>query len=154
MTTIAYKDGILAADTQLTEDNLKSFCRKIDVLPEGTVVASCGGLTDQTVFLEWLANPKKKKPPTTFHKGFELILIDPDRDAVYYDPHCIPHKINDPIWSTGSGWKIARAAMMLGLSAKESVEFAGDIDVCTNKLVDTYDTKTKKLTLARFPRIK
>lgn len=151
MTTIAFKDGLLAADTQITEGTVKYFGHKIEILPDGRVFTGAGDVIDGYNFLEWLQAPTKKIPK--LNKGFEAIIIDPE-DGSYkkYQKDCIAVVHDDPIFSTGSGWILARAAMLLGLSAKDAVEFAGDVDIHTNKLVDTYDVKTKKLSLVKFPK--
>lgn len=153
MTTIAYKDGILAADTQLTTGNIKGLCRKIEIYPAGEVVAAAGLAVDGFAFQEWYHSEKKKKRPK-FGKGFELFMIKVDGSTVFYEDDCIEMPMVDPIYSNGSGFAIAKAAMLMGLSSKEAVKLAGQVEINTNTLVDTYDTKTKRLTLARFPKYK
>lgn len=152
MTTIAFKVNILAADTQITEGGVKYFGHKIDVLEDGRVVASAGDVLDGILFNAWLLNSSKKHPKLC--KGFEAIVIDPDGSFRKYNKDCIPVTHDDPVFSTGSGWALARMAMLSGLSAYEAIELTGEIDTSTNSVVDTYDTKTKKLTLASFPKVR
>jgi hypothetical protein len=149
MTTIAYKDGILAADTQLTMGYIRGLCRKIERWPGGEVVASAGNEEDHFVFKNWYHGDKKKIPK--IHKTFELFMIDIEGHPLKYNNLCIPIPIDDPVYAYGSGDALARGAMAYGLSAKEAVKFASEIDVNTNNIVDTYDSKKKRLTLAKFP---
>lgn len=150
MTTIAYKDGILAADTQLTYGYIKGLCRKIEILSTGEVVASAGNEEDYFIWKNWWAGDKKKIPK--LHKTFELIMIDPDGRLYKYNNTCIPITIDDPVYAYGSGDALARGAMAYGLSAKEAVKFASEVDINTNNIIDTYDSKKKRLTLAKFPK--
>lgn len=149
MTTIAFKDGILAADTQLTTGSVKTLCRKIKIYPNDIVAAAAGNDTDLAVFMEWYLGDKTKKTPKNLAKYFEIIILG-DGDPVAYDKECIAKPIEDPIYSNGSGWAIARAGMLCGLSAKDAVKLAGEIDTSTNTIVDVYDTKKRKLILSKF----
>ncbi len=150
MTTIAFKDGILAADTQLTTGSVKSLCRKIFQYSGGVISASCGEVPDQHIFMEWYLADRTKRVPKNLSKGFEIIVLDSE-GAVAYNKDCIPDPITDPIYANGSGWQVARAGMVLGLGAIDSVKLAGEINTATNTLVDYYVIKTKKLILSRFP---
>jgi ATP-dependent protease HslVU (ClpYQ) peptidase subunit len=151
MTTIVYKDGILAADTQLTTGDLKSRIRKIHKLPDGRVCAGAGNVSDWPMFFEWLqkAEGKKVKVPD-LAKGFEMLVLEENGKAGYYNNKCLYFEVDDPLYTNGSGWAIARAGLICGLNAKKAVELAGQIDTNTNTIVDTYDIKKKRLTLSKF----
>lgn len=151
MTTIAFKDNILAADTQITEWDVKYYGRKIEVLPDGRVVTSSGNVDDGVMFVEWLVGGRKRPP--MLKKGFEAIVIEVDGTWHRYFKDCLPIKYEDPVFSCGSGWAIARTAMLMGLDAVTSVKLAGEIDNNTNSVVDYYNVKTKKLTLTKFPKV-
>ena len=151
MTTIVYKDGILAADTQLTTGDIKSRIRKIHRLPSGQVAAAAGVISDWPLFFEWLAKAENKaKAIPKLSKGFEMIVIEPDGKVGYYNSKCLYFEIDDPIYTNGSGWAFARAGLMCGLTPKKAVELASELDTGTNNLVDVYDVKKKRLTLSRF----
>ncbi len=156
MTTIAWKGRILAADTQLTyEDDTKTFCHKLHDLGNGHIVAIAGGTDSEFHFKRWLSAGAKvdewqtmmiqfiKKPK------FEAIYIDKFNDKWYYTdgPERMP--IEHRFHACGSGWRIAMAGMHMGLSAKDAVLLAGDLDINTNKIVETYDIQTGKFTLRK-----
>lgn len=148
MTTIAYRDGVLAADTQLTlGDNVRSFCHKIYHLDEGRVLAAAG---DADIIEQWklFLLGKNKRPPKTM-KGMEGIFIDKE-DAYFFQDSPILMPIEKKFHAEGSGWQLAFAAMHMGLSAIKAVELAGEIDVNTNTLVDYYDVKTQELKEVSF----
>ncbi len=150
MTTIAYKDGILAADTQLTDGNMKYLCRKIEVLTGGEVVSSAGNEDDFYIWRDWYYGDKKKAPK--LHKTFCLFMINLEGKPVRFNANCVEVPITDPLFALGSGEPMARAAMIYGLTAKQAVLFASEVDVNTNNIVDTYDSKTKTFSLTRFPK--
>jgi ATP-dependent protease HslVU (ClpYQ) peptidase subunit len=158
MTTIAWKGRTLAADTQLTyEDNTKAFCRKIHDLGAGHIVAIAGSVDAEYYFKKWLIAGAKidswgnmvieflKKPK------FEAIYIDKNNQKWYYTDGPAPMLIEHKFAAIGSGRSLALAGMHMGLSAMDAVLLAGDIDINTNKIVDTYDLQTGKLTLRKPP---
>lgn len=151
MTTIAYRDGILAADTQLTISNIKVFCSKIFVLRPGFILA-CAGSTD----LEWKAMHFFKEPnwrqldfPSMIPEGEEpsdkeeakniqIIAIE-NGIPFFCHENFIPIPIEHPFYAIGSGHELAMLGMHLGLTAPQAVITASELDVNTNDVVDYYD---------------
>ncbi len=157
-TTIAWKGRTLAADTQLTyEDNTKTFCHKLHDLGASHVVAIAGSVDAEFYFKRWLIAGAKvekwndmvlayeKKPK------FEAIYIDNLGQKWYYSDNPAAMPIEHRFHAIGSGWRVAMAGMHIGLSAKDAVLLAGDLDINTNKIVDTYDLQTGKFTLRKPP---
>lgn len=140
MTTIAYKDGILAADTQATIGDVKILSAdKICILNEVTILASAGIDSSIVKVRRFFSHPNwedlmaKEKVPELkkdyegllFYKG-ECYTVDKE---ITLDP------IVHPYVAAGSGWQWAMAAMALGKTAIEAVEFAHEFDVFTNDKV-------------------
>ncbi len=156
MTTIAWKGRTLAADTQLTyEDNTKAFCRKIHDLGAGHIVAIAGSVDAEYYFKKWLQagakleNWEEKVKSYLKKPKFEAIYIDKHNTKWYYTDGPAPMLIEHKFAAIGSGRSLALAGMHIGLSAMDAVLLAGDIDINTNKTVDTYDIQTGKLTLRK-----
>lgn len=141
MTTIAYKDGIIAADTQLTIGDVKMVSAdKINVLNNHTIFAAAGE-TPAIILAErffrqddWESKldsrpdiPKEDKEDNPL----DAILIYKGK-AYLVDRTCLPEPLNHPFYAVGSGWKFAMAAMHSGLSAPDAVKFASELDVYTN----------------------
>jgi ATP-dependent protease HslVU (ClpYQ) peptidase subunit len=162
MTTIAYKDGILAADTQLTlGDNIRAISSpKIMQLNNDTVLAAAGGtgeiLKAKAFFTrnDWW---DKLDESPTFKKdddddgGFEALLWF--KGNLYMcSGNCYPEPLVDGYYAIGNGWILALAAMKLGQSAPEAILFAGEHNIYTNKIVQTLNVKelqTKKTRRSR-----
>lgn len=149
MTTIAYRDGVLAADTQVTFGAIKGYGRKLHKLNDGSILAFSGSVDDEQAILSYYNGELKKKPH--LGKKFEFILIDSTGTPFYCINDFCQIPIEDRWHACGEGWQIAIAAMHIGLSAKDAVEVAGDLNPNTNKYIDTYTIRTKKLVKSVWP---
>jgi ATP-dependent protease HslVU (ClpYQ) peptidase subunit len=148
MTTIAYKDGIIAADTRICFGNIKHYCRKIHKLDNGIVLAIAGKLKEEGPLLDYYKGLNKRLP-RRFSSLEAMKVEDGEITWINNNPYWQP--MVTKFYALGSGWEIAMAGMIIGLSAKDAVLLAADLDVNTNKYVDTYNIKTKRLTLCPFP---
>ena|SRR3974390_3360906 len=163
MTTIAYKNGILAADSRSTTDSEAGgsrvfLCEKIfrkSVPVDGklteVLLATAGESSAGMVFVDWFGSGKES-PAELFLTGdadFTVLVLQPD--GLYeYDAYCRGTKILDPFYAIGSGAKAAMGAMHAGASAKRAVEIACKIDpfsaapIVTEKLNVRPKAKTRK----------
>ena len=140
MTTIAYKDGILASDTQLTWENERHYTRKIAVLPRtGIVIACAGGAKTERKAHDIFNDPAWKSLDLSKKaKEFSALLFD-DSELYLLTGDYIPIPVTDAYIAIGTGAPYALAAMSLGCSAADSIKVASKFDVNTNDIVDTYD---------------
>lgn len=146
MTTIALRLPILAADTQVTVDDVKiRSCDKIEILNKDTVFAAAGydsAIKQATLFFRrpnWedlLGTPNHP----TIKKDLDAILIYKGR-AYAISNDLYPDLIVHPFYAIGSGWKFAMAAMQMGLDAAEAVKFASDFDIYTGLPVRVLNVK-------------
>ncbi len=154
MTTIALRGRILAADTQLAFADMRLFCRKIFPIGNKGCIAFAGNSDAEFLFRRWFMAGEKLENHDKAMSKCDAIYIDQWKDRWWYPdggPEKIP--IEHEFHAIGSGSKLAMAGMQLGLTAKEAVEFASEMDVNTNSLVDTYDIQTQKLTLCKWSKI-
>lgn len=150
MTTIAWDGKLLAADTQLTVDNIKTVVRKIlTVDPLGWVWAAAGEVDKEVEVLQFLKGEGPEPAPKRLRE-FEAICIDKEGKVFLYQEAVHPIPISSFI-AIGSGGKIAMAAMHLGLDAKAAVGVASELDVNTNKYIDTYCPATKEFKYSKWP---
>ena len=125
MTTIAYRDGVLAADTQINSGNgnRAGHIRKIGRTADGWLWGFTGSTEHMADCAEW-AEGREGKPPAI--EGC-FILISPDgRHKEWWGKGWIAAE--DPQAAWGSGEKIARGAMHAGASASEAVQAAIALD--------------------------
>jgi ATP-dependent protease HslVU (ClpYQ) peptidase subunit len=145
MTTIAFRDGIMAADTQeTTGGDLTARCKKLyrctDPKGRRVLIGTAGGSFSGMVYVDW------------FKKGGERpnvldnISSDEDFHNLIWDGKSLfevnwlwrPIKVPRPkFFAIGSGAGAALGAMHMGASAKEAVAVAKKIDIYTGGAIVT-----------------
>lgn len=133
MTTIAYKAGLIAADSRETDGNTVGVCEKLfrkRVGKRDVVIATAGGSYAGMLFFDWFGSGKE--PPSilstlNLEEDFDVLILD--RGKVYTANHlCRPIEVITPFIAIGSGDMAALAAMHCGRGAREAVRIACKID--------------------------
>lgn len=139
MTTIAYDSVELAADCMVVYSGcLPGKTDKIWNISKDIVLACAGDVIN-----EWRAIQFFKKrdwvslDPIVFEGGFAGILLYRGTPYVLTGS-TVPVEIKERCFAVGSGADFARAAMELGKTAKEAVQFASKFDVNTSHEVHVY----------------
>lgn len=138
MTTIAYKNSIMAADSACFDSSLyQGEVEKLWMIPPIGLIGCSGEIGAMIQFVEWLQDDseKKRKPDLPDDCDFEGILVNPDGDVVHYDRHLVPIRVANEFHAIGSGRKLALGAMMAGASAEEAVKIACHYDMVTREPV-------------------
>lgn len=146
MTTIAYKDGILAADTCVTDNGaICGTATKLARSPNGAIAGASGNLAPCAKFLSWFARDfgMVEKVARIEGNGAALI-IDKDGTVHALDAGYPAFIINAPFHAIGSGSRIALGAMAAGASAEEAVRIACRIDNGTREPVETLRLNEEK----------
>jgi hypothetical protein len=143
VTTIAYRDGVIAADSRLTYatdggGSRKHICTKLyrKTIKEGrktfdVIIATAGESSPALVFVDWYGSGEPI-PEILRQLGgdFTCLILRPD--GLYeVDVYCRPDKILEPFYAVGSGTKEALAAMHCGKTAAQAVGIAARIDPYT-----------------------
>lgn len=141
MTTIAYKDGILAADSRETSGDdddsgqLAAQCEKLFRVAD-CVVALQGDTTAGMVWLTWFRSvhetaavlhhvPDDLVERFLEHEAdFTAVVLTPSGALYIYDEWGLPQRITAPYYAVGSGAKVAYGAMHAGAGAVAAVEAA------------------------------
>lgn len=138
MTTIAYREGVLAADSRLTREDEASgtwshACQKIYRVFAGTddvaLIATAGESGPGELFVEQYQ--RRKLVRADFVDADFECLVRTRRGLFLYDRWCIATEIKEPFFAIGSGAKAAMGAMHAGASAIRAVEIACKIDPYT-----------------------
>lgn len=143
MTTIAFKDGVMAADSMQSGDFIDPVeCKKIlkikvynNVIPTDVLVGCAGQVSALSAFIAWYKECKKpEKWPAGFEEGFSALVYH-NSELLYYGGS-YGYGIDVGKFSAiGTGSEIAMGAMMAGASAVEAVEIACDLDTGSRKPV-------------------
>jgi ATP-dependent protease HslVU (ClpYQ) peptidase subunit len=138
MTTIAFRDGIMAADTQETAGESQMRCKKIfrATSPKGrrVLIGTAGGSFAGMIYVDHFKSGKER--PITI----DYMDIEEDFHNLIWDGTNLfevnwlwrPIKVPRPkFFAIGSGAPAALGAMHMGASAKEAVNVAKKIDIYT-----------------------
>lgn len=134
MTTIAYRDGVLAADSQVTSINNApaGSVKKIGALRSGAWWAFSGPLQYAEAYVEWANGDQRAAPPVREDGVFILFLPD-GRVREWWGDGWLEMQAEQFAW--GSGERIAAAAMMAGADPEKAVEIAAVLDPDTGGAV-------------------
>ena len=142
MTTICYKDGIIAFDSLLTRSDMitdRNFHKHYT--EHGMEFFMTGAVCDYEEFFEVAAG--KQKARDGIQLEVEALMI---KEGKIY--HCA---VGDEFWkspvydediiSIGSGSNFAYGAMDCGCSAEEAVKVAANRDIYTGGVIRTFNIK-------------
>lgn len=127
MTTIAYKDGIMAADTQVTQgDMVGGYVQKVHLIG-GYLVGAAGRLADLQELLTFVESGEKTAPEN-MSPDLQALIVDKHGDVTVFENGKFL-QYEAPFYTLGSGGAIAAGVMSKGFGAVEAVEAAMELDV-------------------------
>lgn len=143
MTTIAYRDGIMAADSLVTSNDVRrgavAKIGRFGVGIAGGIVGYAGwsGLLDTVV--SWLENgaPADARPTLHPDTSFSAIVVWPNGIVTILDKTFIRTDIDGEFFAEGSGNEFALGAMAMGAKARQAVEIAARFDIYTGGRIST-----------------
>lgn len=138
MTTIAYRDGVIAADSQVTSGNVfDCTSEKIAQNERGDIAGAAGCFVFIQAFLAWFKGGEKGDLPKCPDEAEAFIVRNaaPERVECFDDRgHCV---VSAPYYAVGSGKRVALGAMAFGADALQAVNCAIKHDIYTGGTVDT-----------------
>lgn len=129
MTTIAYRDGVIAADSLISMGDVRAgSVVKIVRVPGGGLAGAAGELGGMYRFLEWAHYGGEET--TADFAGCEIdgFLVRPDGTLLVTDSLGGVSPIKAPFHAVGSGRELALGAMAAGADAVEAVKIAVRFD--------------------------
>lgn len=136
MTTIAFKNGVLAADTLISTDTVTGEMTKIAVC-DSFMGGGSGNVVDVSKFLDWVEEGADPKNLPKLSDCFRGILINKNYTMHYVYSEGISRPITAPFYTVGSGQDVAKGALTAGATAEEAVQAAMHIDVFSGGQVET-----------------
>ena len=136
MTTIAYRDGVLAGDTQSTEGYYKSTKMRKIFKVNNNLVGFCGDAAAIPPLKKWVRagfTPEEELKKISQHLSYSMLVIPPDGKMFYkYSDSINVFREEYPkthFKSEGSGSDVAIGALIMGATAVEAVKAAIQVDV-------------------------
>ena len=127
MTTIACRDGVIAADSGCFNAGLyEGEVDKIWTVPSIGLIGCCGEYGAILKVVEWLAagGDPSCKPRLSSDSEFAGLLVKSSGEVLHYQLRLRPPPITADFHAIGSGRKIAIGAMAAGATAERAVEIA------------------------------
>lgn len=137
MTTIAYKHGVMAADSRAYGGREESIGSKVKIrrLPDGRLI---GATTAQVgageAILDWYAAGADvhKTPEGVESSAVGLLVVHPDgRAQVASGAWTLTGMLENPYFAIGSGSDYAVAILEFGGTPQQAVEIACKFDSCS-----------------------
>lgn len=140
MTTIAYRNGIMASDSQATGGEIvRGETTKLHRTIHGTLIGISGhsGLTP--LLIAWVEGGRKweDRPTLPQHVELHAIIVRPRGTITVLSQDFIEQPVETPFIAVGSGNELATGAMAMGATAAEAVEVAARFDVYTGGRIVT-----------------
>ena len=140
MSTIAYRDGIIAADTLCVRGDMRAFHRtKMGRRADGTLGGAGGNLSFCAAFIEWVESgdgdaPERHQDKHSSDVGF---IVYPDGRIRIFE-HGGDSFVQAPYIAIGSGCPFALAAMYLEQTAFAAVAVAIHFDIYSGGNIEMY----------------
>ena len=141
MTTIAFKDGVMAADTLVTSaDVRRGSVRKIQRLDDGTLFGISGHSGFHTFVAEWIAAGCKwsARPKIPEGTNLHILVAKTSGSILSINQTFVATEIETDFVAIGSGNEFAMGAMAMGASARDAVLVAARFDVFTGGNIDVF----------------
>lgn len=129
MTTIAFRYGIMAADSRVTDGWICGTAKKLHRRFDGAVIGVSGSCNQITPVVEWFLSGWDG--PAPIGREVSALIAYPDRRFELFDAGQVTRHLTTLLPecdAVGSGWPIATAAMLAGASAERAVEIACMLD--------------------------
>lgn len=137
MTTIAYRDGILAGDTLIADEEVRfpGHARKVFRLRDGSLLGLCGDLAQIQAFMGWLRKGTPGECPP-FDKS-DAMIVRPDRVLIFCEGGRFSTLSGMPYVALGSGRLLALGCLWHGGTAVEAVRAGIAHDIASGGKVHT-----------------
>jgi hypothetical protein len=131
MTILAYRDGVLAADSACTDRGIHiGTVRKLGRAQDGSVFGAAGRIGHCKRFLDWAEAGMEGALDIKENEdeGFSGLVIRPDRTVWCVDTSGAMTQLHTAFAADGGAMKLALGAMAAGATAVEAVSIACGLD--------------------------
>jgi ATP-dependent protease HslVU (ClpYQ) peptidase subunit len=147
MTSIAYRDGVMAGDSRVTAGDLvlPDTCRKVHRLRNGALFGAAGN----SEAIERLRRAIVRRTQIPKLEEVSALRVDPDGSLWSYEGS-IWSKVDAPFAALGSGTTACLAAMYANATAREAVAIACKLDPSSGGRIHVVKLKCLSLRNSRL----
>lgn len=134
MTTIVYRDGILAADSRVSYGStiMPGTIKKVQRLSNGALYGFSGSVEVGEIMRRRVSRASDEMTPLEDEvdlkgEAFEALIIQPDGGVLCFENRTWM-EFKCPYIAMGSGKDFAYGALALGASAKQAIKVAAGLD--------------------------
>jgi len=129
MTVIAYRAGVLAADSRATYDDT-GITRCTKIFRKAGDIIGVSGEDDgaMMLFVDWYGTGRAKPDILVMGEADIGILVLTSKGLLRFDKWCRGERVAGRYYAIGSGAYAAMGAMHAGASARRAVEIACRVD--------------------------
>lgn len=130
MTTIVYRDGILAADRACSQGSrFEGSVRKVWRRRDGHLIGGCGRYSIICRYVEWFLGGERGRAPSLGEQDndADMLIVRPSGLVLFHDS-CGAMTVKAPFYAMGSGVDFAYGAMEMGATARQAVRIASRRD--------------------------
>jgi len=140
MTTIAYRNGVLASDSRTTiqtdQGGSRFFlCEKLyrkkasfHGKEEEVILGTAGETASSLIFVDWYGSGNPVPEILVLGEADFTVLVLKADGLYEFDKWCRGERVLNDYYAIGSGAKAAMGAMYMGASAKKAIAAACEID--------------------------
>lgn len=134
MTTVAFKDGILATDSMYSAGNATlGTGKKINVF-ENHIIVGTGSIVGIKTFLLFHQElPYNAEIFKDENNEIDILVFEKvTKRIISFNKHLVPYEYDAPFYTLGSGAEYAMGAMAKGATPQEAVLIASQYDKFTD----------------------
>ena len=153
MTTIAYRNGIMASDSRAYSGGSIPIGNKskIECLEDGTLIGVSSTIPGGSeIIKQWFKDGFPTKPDYLLPERFTLLVAKLNGSIFYAsDNPMISGPLMGEYFAAGSGAEYALGAMANGATAEEAVKIACQLDVWSSEptFILTHESRNERLVL-------
>jgi ATP-dependent protease HslVU (ClpYQ) peptidase subunit len=138
MTTVVFRNGVMAADSQgcIGTNRVPGPFQKVWRLEDGSLVGGSGDYYQVTTTIAAARTAAELRSPEGY-TGCEILCVRPDFSMALYSRGLVQQLGTLDFFSIGSGAPMALAALHNGATAEAAVRAAASVDLFTDDRVQT-----------------
>jgi hypothetical protein len=121
MTVIAYRDGVMVADTQMQLGAIKSRCEKIAKKNGHLIGLSGNECPPLSVFMAAFGKKDEEARKLVGAFKFNALVVTPKGELQFWDSSMTFEPLLTDFYAIGSGSEVAIGAMEMGASSRRAV---------------------------------